>query len=297
MTPAELNRLTETEARELLEKIRWQGELACPRCGSTTAVALGGKAGEKGQKKCRDCRKNFTVRTGTIFEDSPIKLRDWVYAFSRMCSSKKGISAAQIERELGVTYKTAWFMCHRIRHAMQGGSIQLSGVVEVDETFCGGKPRKQPGVSRKRWTKTKQPVQTLVERGGNKVSRVVPNVQADTLKANIRELVARDATIMTDEWRGYHGIGSEFAKHSIVTHSKDEYVGPNGECTNTAESSFALIKRGLYGTFHSVSKHHLQRYLDEFDYRWNTRMMNDAERTLKALAQADGKRLTYKATA
>lgn len=296
MNAAQLTRLTEEQARTMLEKIRWPEGPICPKCGSVNAVKLGGKAGEKGQCKCRDCRKKFTIRVGTIFEDSPIPLRDWVYAFSRMCASKKGISAHQLHRELGVTYKTAWFICHRIRHAMQqDGTLKLDGTVEVDETYVGGKPRKKGVSKRGRGTK-KQPVVALVERDGNVKSRVVADVTGKTLKGAIRESVDRSATIMTDEHAGYRGIGAEFdGGHKTVNHSSGEYArASDGACTNTVESHFALIKRGVYGTFHHVSKKHLQRYCDEFAFRWNHRKVTDGERTLAALEAVSGKRLMYR---
>ncbi len=145
MTGKDLCRLTETEARALLEAVRWPNGAACPHCGSVKVSKLGGKAAEKGLYKCKEslCRKKFTVRIGTIFEESPIALRDWVYAFARMCASKKGVSAHQLHRELDITYKSAWFLCHRVRHAMNDGGLgsPLGGIVEVDETFVGGKPR------------------------------------------------------------------------------------------------------------------------------------------------------------
>ena len=297
MNAAQLTRLTEEQARTMLEKIRWgNGDPYCPQCGSTNAMKLGGKAGEKGQCKCRDCRKKFTVKVGTIFEDSPLPLRDWVYAFSRMCASKKGISAHQLHRELGVTYKTAWFMCHRIRHAMQqDGTLKLDGTVEVDETYVGGKPRYR-GKHNKRGRGTKkQPVVALVERDGSVKSRVVADVTGNTLKVAIRENVSQTATIMTDENAAYNGIGADFAGgHKTVTHSAKEYARPDGTNTNTIESHFALIKRGVYGTFHHVSKKHLQRYCDEFAFRWNHRKVSDGERTLVALESVGGKRLMYR---
>lgn len=158
MAAAELARMTEEEARDLLERIRWPNGVSCPRCGSVEVTRLGGAAGAKGQFKCRACRQKFTVRVGTIFEDSPIPLRDWVYAFARMCASKKGISAHQLHRELDVTYKTAWFMCHRIRHAMAdtGFTPHLKGTVEVDETYVGGKPGHKGQSKRGRGTKKTQ---------------------------------------------------------------------------------------------------------------------------------------------
>lgn len=294
MSVANLSRLTEIEARALLEEIRWPDGLVCVHCGSISAKRLGGKAGEKGQIKCSEkgCRKKFTVRVGTIFEDSKISLQDWVYAFTRMCASKKGISAHQIHRELGVTYKTAWFMCHRIRYAMSQAGSLLSGELEADETYVGGKPRYKGQSKRGRGTR-KTPVALLVKRGGEARTRVIEDVTSKTLKQFIRDNADRSSTINTDELSSYAGLDSEFAAHKVVTHSKKEYVGSNGASTNTAESYFAIMKRGIYGVFHHVGRQHLQRYCDEFAFRWNTRQISDVERTFAAIRSIEGKRLTY----
>ncbi|QNN21476.1 IS1595 family transposase [Planctomycetales bacterium ZRK34] len=298
--PKTLVRLTETEARDLLESIRWPHGPQCPHCKSDNAAKLGGKAAEKGLHKCRDCRKKFTVRVGTIFEDSPLPLRDWVYAFARMCSSKKGISAHQLHRELGVTYKTAWFMCHRIRHAMQnspdGGPFV--GIVESDESYVGGKPRpaNNKGRTGRQGKTDKAPVHVLVERGGRKRTTVVPDVKAHNLRENLIKHVDKTAEIHTDEQTAYPSATDGFADHKHVNHSKYEYFRVEGDkivTTNTAESSFSLLKRGVYGTFHHVSKKHLQRYCDEFDFRWNNREVDDVTRALTAIKQADGVRLVY----
>lgn len=297
LASAKLTRLTEDEARTMLEQIRWPDGRVCVKCGSVNACRLGGKAGAKGQFKCRDCRKKFTLRVGTIFEDSPLPLRDWVYCIARMTTSKKSISAHQIHRELGVSYQTAWFMCHRVRHAMQDGSIKLDGIIESDEAWIGGKPRKIAGVGApgKQHETSKQPVQTLVQRDGRKVTRVIANVTAANLKANIDELTDKQrSTLMTDEGKAYTAIGKEFGGgHKTVDHGAYEYAKPDGTHINTAESSHALIKRGVYGTYHHISKTHLQRYLDEYDFRWNHRDVNDIERAIQAIKQTDGKRLMY----
>lgn len=295
-----LQDMTDEQAREHIEKLLWpDGQPVCRRCGSVNAYRMSGKTCRPGLCRCRDCKKQFTVTVGTIFEDTHIPLRKWVRAFHLMCSSKKGISALQLQRNLGLgSYKTAWHMAHRIRLAMKCEPLagKLAGVVEVDESYCGGKPRPHSNKPHKKGRGTpKQPVQVVVERDGRKRTRVVCDVTAPTLKANIRDLVDQSAGIMTDENRAYNGIGDEFAGgHGTVAHKAKQYVGPNGECTNTAESSFALIKRGLYGTFHHVSKKHLQRYLDEFDFRWDHRKTTDVDRTHAALAQVEGKRLMYR---
>jgi len=297
MKPSEYCRLTDDQARQHLESIRWPEGPICPHCGSVNAIKLQGKATRPGVCKCRDCRKQFTVTVGTIFERSHVPLQNWLYAFARMCASKKGISAKQLERELEVTYKTAWFMCHRIRHAMQGElSGPLVGTVEVDETYVGGKPRKGTGIKHKRGRGTsKVPVVALVERNGNVRTRVICDVTGKTLKSAIRTNVHSSATIMTDEHRGYLGIGGEFSGgHRTVCHGTGEYAKPDGTNTNTVESFFALIKRGVYGNFHHVSRKHLQRYCDEFSFRWNQRKVTDGERTLAALRSTEGKRLMYR---
>lgn len=306
---APLYRMTEDEARAFLERIRWPDGPACPHCGSVNVVKLEGKATRPGVHKCREkgCRKQFTVTVGTIFHGSKIQLRDWVYAFGRMCASKKGVSALQLQRELGLQYRSAWFLAHRIRYAMTQEPLRgmLQGVVECDETYVGGKPRRHYLKVERRMAKaagnpipwsTKTPVLALVERGGRVHSRAVTEVTAPRLKGAIRELVSKDATIMTDENRAYHGLGKEFAGgHKTVNHTDGEYYRhSDGAGINEAESFFALLKRGVYGTFHNVSKKHLQRYCDEFSYRWNTREVTDRERTETAIKMGDGKRLSYR---
>ena len=293
MAKAALYRMSEDNARLFLEGIRWPKGPICPHCKSDRVTALNGAKCRPGLKKCKACRKQFTVTVGTIFERSHIPLADWVYAFARMCASKKGVSAHQLHRELRVQYKTAWFMCHRIREAMRDNVGILSGQVEVDETYVGGKPRYKGQSKRGRGTK-KTPVVALVERTGRVHSRVVTNVTGTTLKAAIRENVSSESVILTDDFRAYRGIGKHFVGgHKSTAHTLGEYAKEDGTHTNTVESYFALIKRGVYGTFHHVSSHHLPRYCDEFSFRWNHRMVTDEERTVAAIKQADGKRLTY----
>jgi transposase-like protein len=210
-----------------------------------------------------------------------------------LCASKKGMSSLQIKRMLGITYKTAWFMTHRIREAMKPGSTGLlgsgGGVVEVDETFWGNKGKQKKGAH---GYEHKMKVLSLVERGGNKRSFHVPRVTAATLGPILREHIAPEATIHTDEFRAYKTIAPHFAGHEFVTHRKEEYA--RGDVTtNTVEGSFSLLKRGLIGMFHHVGEQHLQRYITEFDYRWNHRKTTDKERSDALLAQVHGKRLTY----
>jgi transposase-like protein len=233
-------------------------------------------------------------------EDSHITYRQWVQAYYSMCAHKKGVSALQLKRDLGLgCYQSAWHLAHRIRLAMKQDPLasKLSGVVEVDETYIGGKPRKGDGKIHKRGRGTsKIPVMLLVERNGNSVSHPVKRVNARTLKAAIKENVGKNSMIMTDEWPAYGGIGKHFeGGHGVVNHGMGEYV--NGiSNTNTAESYFAILKRGVAGTFHHISKKHLPRYCDEFSFRWNHRKTTDGDRTEYAIKGMVGKRLAYRTT-
>lgn len=291
-----LKRLSEDEAREVVEGLRWANGRVCPHCGNVDQERIvplkATKTVRPGLYRCMECREQFTVTVGTIFERSKIKLRDWVYAFAAMCASKKGISAHQLHREIGVTYKTAWFMCHRIRLAMRSiDTTKLTGIVTADETIVGGKPR-NPGEA-----KPKMAVITLVEKDGRARSRATTSVTARNLRKHLTENIAPDATLRTDELPMYRAIGKGFAKHESVRHSTREYVGKDGQHSNDAESYFALLKRGIYGTFHHVSPQHLQRYAEEFDFRWSNKDVSDTERTFRAIAQTGGKRLTYRKVA
>lgn len=300
MASIDVGRLTEDEARAILEGIRWPKGIFCAHCGSNKVKRIKAKS-EKvrdGVIQCNDCKGQFTVTVGTIMHRSHITLRQWVQAFYSMCSHKKGVSALQLQRNLGLhTYRAAWHLAHRIRTAMKQEPLAglLKGTVEVDETYVGGKPRKGIGKKYKRGRGTeKAPVLVLVERKGNAVSMPIENVNADTLKTAIREIVNKDSAIMTDEWPSYQGIGKEFAGvHGVVNHKSGEYVNGNIS-TNTAESYFALLKRGVHGTFHHVSKHHLFRYCDEFSFRWNFRHVSDGERTTQAIMGIESKRLLLK---
>lgn len=293
---ARLHRMNDDQARTMLESIRWPNGPICFHCGSTNVGSLNGAKCRPGLKKCRDCRKQFTVTVGTIFESSHIGLGDWMYAFASMCASKKGISAHQLHRELGVQYKTAWFMCHRIRYAMQHDGSFLKGDLEMDETYVGGVPRKKEDRGRGRGT-TKTPVVALVERGGQVRTRVVATITAGILKETIDMHAHRDGTLFTDEFQGYIKLGREFeGGHKSTKHSIGEYAKPDGTNSNTIESFFATMKRGVYGTFHRISPTHLHRYCAEFEFRWNQRDVNDFDRTMQALKQTEGKRLMYKGT-
>jgi len=307
MNLSEATKMTEEQAREYIESILWpNGIPVCPHCGNRGAWKMGGKA-RPGLRKCsnKKCRKPFTVTMGTVLESSHISIRDWVIAFHLMCSSKKGISALQLKRNLGLgSYESAWFLEHRIRHSMEENPLSklLRGTVEVDETYVGGKPRKEnKGSTEKPKKKSKRgrgtdkvPVLALVERKGKVFSKPIEHVDAKTLKGAVKEMVHKNSTIMTDEWASYTGIGKDFkGGHKTVNHGDGEFMRGNAS-TNTVESYFALLKRGVHGIFHHVSKHHLHRYCDEFSFRWNRRKIDDGERTVSAIVNAHGKRLTYK---
>jgi transposase-like protein len=301
MASIDVGRLTENQAREILEKLRWPKGIECIHCKSKNVVRINGKAQKvrDGLLRCKDCRKQFTVTVGTIMERSHITLRQWVQAFYSMCSHKKGVSSLQLQRNLGLhSYRSAWHLTHRIRAAMKEDPLAslLKGVIEVDETYIGGKPRKGGnGEPNKRGRGTKKaPVMAMVERNGKIVSRPIENVTAKTLKSAIREAVDEESKIMTDEWGCYEGIGKEFkGGHETVNHGLGEYVRGDVS-TNTAESFFALLKRGVHGTFHHISKKHLSRYCNEFSFRWDNRKVNDGKRTEEAVKGSKGKRLMLK---
>jgi transposase-like protein len=294
-------------AAEYLESIRWPDCPVCPHCGESERKAYFLKSQTRRLWKCAACRKQFTVTVGTIFESSHIPLNKWLLAFYLLCSSKKGISAHQLHRMLGVTYKSAWFMAHRIRHAMDQPPFRaLVGTVEADESYIGGKPRRanrktdefKKGAKKAtgRGT-TKTPVVVLVERGGEARSFRMANVTGAELGSLLRRNIQPSAQLRTDSFPSYKKIGREFASHEIVNHL-DEYVRGDAH-TNTAENFFSILKRGIDGVYHHVSVAHLPRYLAEFDLRDNNRTangVNDAERTRKALSQTGGKRLRYSET-
>jgi transposase-like protein len=285
-------------AREHLEGLRWPKGSICPHCGGADRQSkLEGASHRPGLYFCGHCRSQYTVTVGTVFERSKVPLHKWVLATHLLCSSKKGMSAHQLHRTLGVTYKTAWFMAHRIREAMniepEGQLGGGAGTVEVDETFWGNKGKQAKGA---RSFHHQMKVVSLVEREGFKRSFHVRSVNAKTLGPILRSYIARDAALMTDEANAYKAIGQHFASHEFVAHSQKEYArGPI--TTNTVEASFALLKRGLVGTFHHVGEQHLQRYINEFDFRWNHRVamgVHDVQRTDIALKNIAGKRLTYR---
>lgn len=288
------------KAREYLEAQVWPNGPICPHCGVIGKHWLmKGKSTRPGLLKCADCREPFTVTVGTVFERSKIPLNKWLLAVYLLCSSKKGMSSHQLHRTLGVTYKTAWFMTHRIRKAMETRNREPMGgsgkVVEADETYWG---RTEAAKSAKRITggDQKMKIFTLIERGGDARSFHVPAVTGKTLAPILRSQVATDTHLMTDEARTYINVGKEFAQHSTVNHGDKEYARGIAH-VNSAESFFNILKRGLIGTYHHVGEQHLQKYVSEFDFRYNHRAklgVTDAERADKALKGIAGKRLTYR---
>ncbi len=272
--------------RAYLEQRRWPDGPVCPHCkGGKPVYTITSDKARSGLHKCGACRKQFTVTVGTIFEGSHVPLSKWFAALYLMSSSKKGISAHQLHRGLGLTYKTAWFLCHRIRHAMRTRAFRsyLSGTVEVDETYVGAK---KPG-KRGRGAAGKTIVLGMVKRGGDVNARIIPDVKRRTLRPIIAKTVRKGSRLMSDDLSSYLGLSDRY-RHGVVAHSRG-YVAGKDIHVNTAESFFALLKRGLHGTFHHVGKHKLDMYCGEFGFRWNTRHVSDGERFMDALTHTDGR--------
>lgn len=291
----------EMAAVEFMERQRWGGKPVCPHCQSEivyqmTDAATAGRS-KRFLWRCRECKKQFTVRVGTVFEDSRVGLRHWCYAFWRASTSKKGVSALEIKRDLQISYKTALFMLNRIRFAMapdHASAPKLDGTVEADETYVGGKPRPSHGTKGVRGRGgAKIPVFAVVQRGGDVRVRVVADVTSNTLRGALNECVNRDAHLMTDDFVSYKSIGKEYDSHETVTHSHGIYARGHIH-TNTIEGFFSILKRGITGIYHCVSKEHLPRYLSEFEFRYNGRFLSDGERLQLAIQRSEGKRLMYR---
>ncbi len=296
---------TPDKARTHLEAILWPDGPVCPKCGDTGhAYALKPKEGakthaRKGVYKCAECRRQFTVTVGTIFEGSHIPLHKWLIAVHLMCASKKGISSHQLHRMLGMKYQSAWFMTHRIRYAMKQAPLleKLTGTIEVDETYVGGK---EHGVGRGNYRteqSNKVPVVSLVQRDGIARSFAMERVTFNNISPILRDNIHQLAHLNTDDAKVYARIHPWFPHHRSVNHSAREYSRKEPSRTvhtNTVEGFFSLIKRGVYGTYHHWSKQHLHRYLSEFDFRYNHRGVEDGARAIAAIRLAEGKRLTYK---
>ena len=290
----------EDKAREHLEALRWPHRASCAHCGSENVHRLEGKSHRPGLFQCNACAQAFTVTVGSVMERSHIPLRKWVLAFYLMSASKKGVSAHQLHRMLGITYKSAWFMAHRVREALKPSNPSPLGgegkIVEVDETVIGGIAGNR---AYRKKIPPKQIVVSLVERGGGARSFHYGEGKRGTVKG-LRPLIVQTASrksrLMTDQDKLFVRIGEEFVSHEAVDHHANEYV--RGDVyTNTVEGFFSIFKRGLIGTYHHVSEAHLARYLAEFDFRYSNRTklgVNDGERAARAIKGAEGKRLMYR---
>lgn len=280
--------------RTYLEELRWNGDISCPHCGCVGAYKLG----DNKTYKCKDniCRKKFTVTVGTIFENTKLPLNLWFGAIYLATAHKKGISSLQLSRDLGITQKTAWFMLHRIREMLRDKAPQmLDTIVEVDETFIGGKNKnrhydKKVENSQGRSVKDKTPVFGIMQRWGNITTRVVNDTKASSLKPVIADMVKEGTIVVSDEWTAYNGLHGTY-KHVVINHNNGEYVR-GAFHTNTIEGFWSLFKRGIFGIYHQVSPKHLNRYCDEFTYRYNTRKVLDNERFMLSLRNMNT-RLTY----
>jgi transposase-like protein len=285
----------EAKAIEHMEADRWPEGVYCPLCGVVNVTKMAGET-QAGMFMCNGCRGKFTVRTGTVFERSHIPLHKWLLATHLMAASKKGMSALQLSRMLGITYKSAWFMCHRVREAMKPAKVGPIGgqgrTVEADETVIGGSKENRAYAKKE---PKKHTVLALVDRDGHSYSFHIANVKAKTLRQTIVQVVSRKSYLTTDELLSYASIGKEFSGHGTVNHSANEYVRLGGFLhVNTAECRFSLMKRAVFGTHHSISEAHLHRYLVEWDFKFNTRKLTDGARAALALKGAEGKRLTYR---
>jgi transposase-like protein len=302
------------KGREYLEAIRWPNGPVCPHCKNAEQSKVWkiegntAKSIRHGLYECGACDKQFSVMVGTIFTDSKIPLWKWLVAWYLICNAKKGVSAKQIQRALGFgSYRTAWMMMHKIRHAMSDPQFNkpLTGTVEADETYYGPNPNRDSkgNLKEKGYRKgsSKSPILALVERGGQVRTKVLATVTPKNLRDFVFDNVSRQATFNTDESHLYRPIRRAFKSHGSVVHRKKQYAKHNADGTvshvNTAESFFSLLKRGLAGSFHHVSKEHLFRYCNEFTFRWNNRHVTDGERMIAGLGKIEGKVLTYKQSA
>jgi transposase-like protein len=303
----------EVAARAHLEAIRWPNGPFCPHCGETENVTrLDGKSHRAGLLQCNSCREHFTVTVGTVMERSHIPLHKWVLGFHLMAASKKGISTHQLHRMLGITYKSAWFMAHRIRAAMTDPNPDPIGgegkVIEADETYYGKVETPVPSEQRKGRpylkrdpSKQKRPIVALVERGGEVRAVHMPKVTAENVGEVLKKHADPKSRLHTDESNLYPKVGAEFAAHETVKHSAGEYArGPKGLDrihTNSIEGFFGVFKRGMRGVYQHCGEQHLQRYLNEFSFRHNNRSklgVEDRERAVLAIKGIEGKRLTYR---
>lgn len=290
----------EDKARAHLEALRWPDGPVCPHCGNSepeTIKRLEGKSHRPGLFQCNACREHFTVTVGTVMERSHIPLHKWVMAFHLMNASKKGMSAHQMHRMLGITYKSAWFMCHRIRECMKdvykGPMSGDGGIVEADETYYGNTSKRAKHY--KKGHSHKSGVVGLVDPAtGHARAFAVKSATSQTVRKILVTNVSRDAALVTDESPLYNKVGQEYGMHQTVLHAGREYVNRDGFTTNHVENFFGIFKKGMTGVYHFCGEQHLQRYLTEFSFRYTNRHVTDGERAAIALKGAEGKRLTYR---
>jgi len=284
--------MTEKQARTYLEDLLWKGVPTCPHCGHRKATKVDGDSTRDGLYACSKCRKPFTVTVNTIMHRSKLPIKTWLMAFYMVCSSKKGISALQLQRQLGIgSYRTAWMLVNKIRKAMEVNPefCKLFGYIEADETYVGGKGK---GGKRGRGSNKKTPIAGVLERNGNVFCKPVKSVDAETLKSFVLQCVDTRSVLLTDEWPSYNKVGKMMGGHKVVNHGRGEYVRGNIS-TNWIESFWSLLKKGIGGIFHHVSVKHLALYCNEFSFRWNHRNDTDGECFDDALRGVVGKRVTY----